>query len=64
MEMGNGLTPDHSHSSPADVLVARWEKGLSGAMDITFQLYPAILEESFSVSWGLCRCCRGLQTCC
>ena len=30
----------------ADVLVARWEKGLSGAMDITSPLSPAILEES------------------
>ena len=24
--MGSGLTPDHSHSRPADVLVAGWEE--------------------------------------
>ena len=24
IEMGSGLTPDHSHSCPADVLIAGW----------------------------------------
>ena len=27
IEMGSGLTPDHSHSCPADVFVAGWERG-------------------------------------
>ena len=48
MEMGSGLTPDRSHSCPADVLVARWEDGLSAALNIavTSPLFPAILDET------------------
>ena len=30
IEMGSGLTPDHNHSCPADVLVERWERKASG----------------------------------
>ena len=43
-----GLTHDNSRSRLADVLVARWEKGLPAALDITVTspLNPAILDES------------------
>ena len=50
IEMGSGLTPDHSHSHPADVLVAGWERGKPAAFDInvTTPLCPAFLGEA---SW-------------
>eukprot|EP00731_Ephydatia_muelleri_P022875 Em0015g458a len=37
-----------THMHPADVMVARWERGLPAALDITmtFPLTPAILDES------------------
>ena len=46
--MAYGLTSDNSHSCPADVLVARWKKGLPAAFDITVTSprTPAILDES------------------
>ena len=57
IEMGNGLTPDHNHSRPADVLVEEWERGKSGAFDITVTspLCPAFLGEA---SWGSSSGCR------
>ena len=47
-----GLTHDNSRSRPADVLVARWEKGLPAALDITVTppLNPAIIDESCSTA--------------
>ena len=33
--MGSGLTPDHNHSCPADVLIERWERGKPAVFDIT-----------------------------
>ena len=52
LEAGYGLTHDNSHSCPADVLVARWEKGLPAALDttVTSPLNPAILDESCSTA--------------
>ena len=42
VEMGNGSTPDHSHSHPVDVMLARWENALSAAFYIASPLSPAI----------------------
>ena len=52
IEAGYGLTHDNSRSRPADVLVARWEKGLPAALDITgtSPLNPAIIVESGSTA--------------
>ena len=52
VEVGYGLTSDHSHTHPADVLVARWEMLLPSALDITVtsSLTPAILDESCSTA--------------
>ena len=52
MEVGHGLTSDGSLSRPADVLVARWVRGLPAALDITVTspLTPAILVESCSTA--------------
>ena len=33
--MGSGLTPDLSHTRPADVLVLNWERRKHAAFDIT-----------------------------
>ena len=51
-EMGSGLTPDHSHSCPADVLVAGWERGKPAAFDntVTSPLCPAVLGEASRVA--------------
>ena len=48
MEGGSGLTPDMSHSRPADVLVRDWAQGKPAAFDImaTSPLSPAILAET------------------
>ena len=48
IEMGSGLTPDHNHSHPADVLVEGWERGKPAAFDITVTcpLCPAFLGEA------------------
>ena len=48
VEVGYGLTSDHSHTRPAYVLVARWKMGLPAALDITVTppLTPAILDVS------------------
>ena len=34
VEAGNDLTPDHSHTRPADVLVQNWTRGRPAAFDI------------------------------
>ena len=34
VEAGNNLTPDHSHTRPADVLVQNWSSGRPAAFDI------------------------------
>ena len=49
MEKGHGLTRDHSHTRPADVLIAGWDRGRPAAFDVT-SLCPAILRESCIVS--------------
>ena len=41
IEMGSGLTPDHNHSCPADVLVEGWERGKPTAFDILLPLHSA-----------------------
>ena len=48
VEGGSGLTPDMSHSWPADVLVRDWAQGKPAAFDITVTspLSPAILAET------------------
>ena len=52
IEVGHDLTSDNSQSCPADVLVARWEKSLPAALDITVTspLTPAIHDESCSTA--------------
>ena len=34
VEARNNLTPDHSHTRPADVLVQNWSRGRPAALDI------------------------------
>ena len=48
IEKGHGLTRDHSHSRPADVLIAGWDRGKPAAFDVTVAspLCPAILMDS------------------
>ena len=48
VEKGHGLTSDHSHTRPADVLIAAWDRGKPAAFDVTVTspLCPAILRES------------------
>ena len=48
MEGGSGLTPDMSHSRPADVLVRDWAQDKPAQFDITVTspLSPAILAET------------------
>ena len=48
MEKGHGLTRDHSHTRPADVLIAGWDRGRPAAFDVTVTspLCPVILRES------------------
>ena len=52
MEKGHGLTRDHSHTRPAYVLIAGWDRGRPAALDITVTspLCPAILRESGGTS--------------
>ena len=52
IEMDSGLTPDHNHSRPADVLVEGWERGKPVAFDITVTspLCPAFLGEASQVA--------------
>ena len=53
VESGNGLTPDLSHTRPADVLVLNWERGKHATFDITVTspLIPSILTAA-SLSEG------------
>ena len=48
IEKGHGLTRDHSHSRPADVFIAGWDRGKPAAFDVreTSPLCPAILRDS------------------
>ena len=48
IEMSSGFNPDHSHSRPAGVLVAGWERGKPGAfyITVTSPLCPAIVGEA------------------
>ena len=48
VEKVHGLTRDHSHTRPADVLIAGWDRGKPAASDVTVTspLCPAILRES------------------
>ena len=52
VEKGHGLTRDHSHTRPADILIAGWDRGKPAALDITVTspLTPAILGESSQVA--------------
>ena len=47
VEAGNDLTPDHSHTRPADVLVQNWSRGRPAAFDIcvTSQFNTLTLSE-------------------
>ena len=53
VESGSGLTPDLSHTWPADVLVLNWEREKHAAFDITVTcpLIPSILTAA-SLSEG------------
>ena len=53
VESGSGLTPDLSHTRPADVLVLNWERVKHAALDITVTspLIPSILTAA-SLSEG------------
>ena len=48
VENGHGLTRDHNHTRPADVLIAGWDRGKPAVLDVTVTspLCPAILRES------------------
>ena len=48
VEKGHGLTRDHSHTRPADVLIPGWDRGKPAAFDVTVTspLCPAIQRES------------------
>ena len=48
VERGHDLTRDLDHTRPADILIARWDRGIPAALDITITspLCPAILGES------------------
>ena len=61
MEKVHGLTRDHSHTRPADVLIAEWDRGKPAAFDVTVtSLCPAILRESCRSS-GAASTARDLQ---
>ena len=50
--MGHGLSPSHSNSRPADILVQGWDRGRPAALDVTVTspLTPAILEETSALA--------------
>ena len=52
IEKDHGLTRDHSHSRPADVLIAGWDRGKPAVFDVTvtLPLCPAILMDSSRMS--------------
>ena len=35
VEKGHGLTRDYSHTRPADIFIAGWDRGKPAALDIT-----------------------------
>ena len=53
VEKGHGLTRDHNHTRPADVLIAGWDRRKPAAFDITVTspLCPAILRDSCQSSF-------------
>ena len=53
VEKGSGLTSDHSHTQPADILALDWDRGRHAAFDVTVTspLSVSILPES-SMSVG------------
>ena len=53
VEKGSGLTPDHSHTRPADILALDWDRGRHAAFDVTVTslLSVSILPEA-SMSVG------------
>ena len=48
VESGSGLTSDHSHTLPADILALDWDRGRHAAFDVTVTspLSVSILPES------------------
>ena len=65
LEKGNGLTRDLDHTRPADILIARSDRGKPAALDITITsfLCPAILDESCQqAAWCSSPCSRDLET--
>ena len=53
MEKGHDLTRDHSHTKPANVLIAWWDRGKPVGFDVTVTsspLCPAVLRESCKAS--------------
>ena len=52
VEMGHGLSPSHSNSCPADILVQGWDRGRPAAFDVTVTspLTPAIMEETSALA--------------
>ena len=48
VEKGNGLTPDHSRTRPADILALDWDRGRHAAFDVavTSPLSVSILPEA------------------
>ena len=53
VEKGNGLTPDHSRTRPADIVALDWDRGRYAAFDVTVTppLSVSILPEA-SMSVG------------
>ena len=47
VEMGSNVTPNHSHTCPADLLVPNWVLGKPAALDlsVTSPLNPTIILE-------------------
>ena len=64
VEKGHGLTRDHSHTRPLDMLIAHagWDRGKPAAFDVTVTspLCPAIQRESCR-STGAASTARDLQ---
>ena len=48
LESGHGITRDLTHTRPADILIAGWDRGKPAALDLTITspLCSAILSES------------------
>ena len=52
VENGSGLTPDHSHTRPADILALDWDRGRHAAFHVTVAspLSPFSLRQA--CQWG------------